>query len=191
MTNAQDDRTGRIIAIYRAATAAQLAEGTDWYSAARTFSIGLAERYGLTLEQAAGIVAAISPRLPWDRNMAYADLLMRTGDCPTLKGNKAKAVRILSGERPLDVLGGAKVRAFYLAILGDPDAVVVDRHAFDVAYGAVTDDRTRKALDRVGGYDGYANAYRAAATALGTTAVVVQAVTWVVWRASKRPGMDV
>jgi hypothetical protein len=174
-----------ILEVYRAATESERAEGLDWYSAARTFATGLADRYGITLDAAAGIVAALSPRRPWADNMAAADTLCRTGDVGGLSlfVNRAKAIR--DGAAPLDVLRGPKVRAFYAAIMGDGDAVCIDRHAFDVAYGAATDDKTRKQLDRVGEYARFADAYRAAAETAGTTAAAMQATTWVVWRNRK------
>ena len=171
-----------IVSVYNAASETEREEGAEWYSAALTFARGLSERYGVDVTAAAGIIAALSPRLPWDRNMLYADTLCATGDAPVLGGSKDKARRIWFGEPPLDVLSGDKVSNFYRCIMGDPDAVVVDRHAFDVAYGSVTDDRTRKALDRVGEYEAYANAYRAAAAILGLSAAVVQATAWVTWR---------
>lgn len=188
------------MAVYGRASDDEIAEGIDWYSAARTFALGLASRYDLTAEAAAGVIAAISPRLRWDLNMAYADSLVKTGNAPLLFTNKAKALAILAGEDPTTVLAcpactrgetshectGPKVRAFFACII-DPssDAVCVDRHAFDVAYGRVTDEKTRKALDRKGGYDRIASAYRAAAVKLGLVPSVLQAITWVVWRNEK------
>ena len=90
---------------------------------------------------------------------------------------------------------GSKVRAFYRAILdpADPDPVVIDRHAFDVAVGRVTSDRVRRVLvDRSWVYDAVADAYRAAAAELSArtgelwTPSELQAATWETWRARKR-----
>ena len=53
------------------------------------------------------------------------------------KVNNNKALRILNGEHPLEVLGGLKVVPFYKAILnpeGD-NPTVVDRHASAVYMG--------------------------------------------------------
>jgi len=181
------DMVDNILAVYGEATDEDLAAGREWYNVAHTYAVGLSHQYyGVTVEQAAGVIAALSPRLPWDRNMAYAERLIRTGDTPVLNGNKDKARRILRGEAPLDVLGGRKVRAFYATILDRyTQEVVIDRHAFDVAYGEVTDEHTRKMLDRVGMYDRFSDAYRRAAYLSGVSVSVLQATTWVTWRRLK------
>jgi hypothetical protein len=190
-----------VLAVWESATDEEREEGMGWYSAARTFAVGLTERYGVTLEQACGVLAAISPRLAWAANMVYADQLVRTGDAPILGSSKAKALRILEGEPVESVLRcavcargdtrkhvcfGEKVRSFY-ACITDPesDAVCVDRHAYDVAVGCVTGEIERKALDRVGVYERVADCYRAAGAILGVSATLVQAVTWVAWRNAK------
>lgn len=52
---------------------------------------------------------------------------METGTCwGQTRNNTWKAERIREGERPLQVLGGPKVRSFYRAIMGDENAVVLD-----------------------------------------------------------------
>jgi hypothetical protein len=191
-----------ILAVYSRATDAERSEGVAWYEAAHTFAVGLSERYGITLEQAAGVIAAISPRMPWAENMRKADELCRTGEAGMLKVNKARALAILAGESPDTALAcatckrgshakhtcsGEKVRNFYRCILDPSDAysVCVDRHAYDVAKGKVGDDVSRKALDRVGAYREIADAYRQAAVVLGISPATVQAVTWVRWRNEK------
>lgn len=192
-----------VLSVYKSATEEERSEGADWYQAAHTFARGMSDRYGLSLAQSAGIIAALSPRLSWDLNMRAADTLARTGDCATLFSSKLKAKRILWGRESVEsvlqcprcqrkagkhVCSGQKVRAFFACILaaGECDSVCIDRHAFDIAAGHVTDDVTRKLLDRRGGYDTVANAYREAARIAGVSASTVQAVTWVAWRNAKR-----
>ena len=183
-----------ILDVFNRATDSEREEGASWYSAARTFAIGLSERYGIALDAACGVIAALSPQLSWSMNMRYADQICATGDAPVLGLSKSKALRILSGESVESVLAcpvckrstrkhvcsGEKVRNFYRCI-ADPscDAVCIDRHAFDIASGEVTDDKSRKALDKVGVYQSVADAYRAAAVVLGISAATVQAITWV------------
>ena len=191
-----------VLAVWAGATDGERSEGLGWYQTAHTFARGLSERYGVTFDTAAGVLAVISPRLSWSMNMRAADELIRTGDAPILNTNKSKARRILAGESVSSVLAcavcargdqrkhvcsGQKVRAFYACIV-DPagsDAVCVDRHAFDVAAGRVGDEVSRKALDRVGVYERVAGCYRQAALTLGVSAAVVQAVCWVAWRNAK------
>lgn len=180
-----------ILAVYRQATVAELAEGLDWYSDAHKLACTLSPE---DPREAAGVIAALSPMMPWDRNQAlavraYADNRTASG---ALGGSVAKANRILNGESPEKVLGGKKVRAFY-GIIADPssDAVCVDRHAFDIAVGQVTNNESRQALSRKGIYEAFADAYVSASktlseeTGMDISASQVQAVTWTVWRRLK------
>ena len=71
----------------------------------------------------------------------------------------------------------------------DPRAVVIDRHAIDIATGRVLGDKVRGLLlSRAGAYDEVCDAYRRAARILsrefGTdlSPAAVQATTWVHWR---------
>jgi hypothetical protein len=200
---------GNVMDVWGDATVDELTEGLGWYEAARTFAVGLSERYGVSLEVAAGVLAALSPKVNWDRNMWAGDYLLRTGRKPpqVLPYSVERARRIMAGEDIDTVLmcarcargdkrshtcSGEKVRQFY-ACLTDPacDAVCVDRHAFDIAAGRMTNDRVRKALDRKGVYGVVADTYRVTAALVSlqvgitVAASAVQAVTWVVWRNRK------
>lgn len=189
-----------ILATLRQATPQQVQRGKAWYSAAHTFATGLADRYGLPggPEQAAYVIAALSPQQSWQSNQASADLLLRTGSTFGLGVNIAKARRILAGEHPADVLRppnpkrvtGNKVRAFADCIIarGRTRTVCVDRHAADIALarpldasplpaGFLTDAR----------YHAIAAAYRLAAQRTGGrfTSAEVQAIMWIVRRDAK------
>jgi hypothetical protein len=182
--------TRRLLRIFDAANDEQMSYGLEWYEAAHTFCIGLSERYGISVESAAGIVAALSPRCEWGLNMRMADEVCRTGDTSGLRGNILKAQRILAGEAPLEVLGGNKVRSFFdnIARPRESVAVTIDRHAIDAMLGEVGDDKSRKVLDRVGAYESACSVYRRAAALRGVPAHVMQAVCWVAWRDAKAGG---
>lgn len=47
-------------------------QGKNWYRDARAFSRWLADTYSVSLEQAAGVVAVLSPRIDWGTNMRTA-----------------------------------------------------------------------------------------------------------------------
>lgn len=172
-----------IVRTFRAANERQLAEGAAWYAEAHSAARALSPN-DITI--GAGVIAALSPRMDWTRNLtlaikAFADGVA-TGAMPA---NTAKADRIMNGESALDVLGGDKVRSFFGVIVDPTDAhaVVVDRHAFDVAVGKTHDDETRAPLlAKSWVYDMFADAYREAARILGYSPSQVQAVTWTVWR---------
>jgi hypothetical protein len=174
--------TTRILKVYRQATDDQIGRGMSWYADAHSFARALDPT---DPARAAGVIAALSPLTPWDRNMVLASRAYADGFASGTMGNSLRAAdRILAGERPLDVLKGSKVRAFYKTIV-DPtgtDAVAIDRHAFDIAVGRITDNDTRSALSRKGVYASFERAYVRAAAILGVAPSQVQAVTWVVHR---------
>jgi hypothetical protein len=128
----------------------------------------------------------------WDNNKKKAAQLYSqngNGDKCGLFNNVEKAIRIYNGEDALDVLGGNKVRSFYLAILHPTgDFPVVDRHAFDIAVGMETDDKARRMLDRKGEYERFSDTYREAASVANIATPQIQAVTWIQWRIEK--GVD-
>lgn len=171
-----------IIRVFRDATESQMAEGLAWYADAHTLAVALDSRNPL---RAAGVIAALSVKQDWSRNVVLATRAFAEGHASGTLGFCVKAAdRILAGESVDDVLKGDKTNNFAHVIADPTDAhaVVVDRHAFDIALGRVTDDETRGILSRKGVYDTFADAYREAAAVLGYSPSQVQAVTWVVWR---------
>jgi hypothetical protein len=171
----------RIVATYRRATPADLEAGARWYGDAGTVATDLARAGGTSVEHAAAVIAHLSPRTPWARNVSGAWSVVLTGDAPgCLRRNVAGARRALESDAPLGTLGGPKTQRFARNILGDRDAVTVDVWAARVALGERDD------LDRVltwaGVYAALEHAYRLAARRLGVDPVTVQATTWVVAR---------
>lgn len=208
--------TRNVTRVFRAASAEDLSAGRDWYARASRLARELADSLPADhahhgdIDRAAAVIAVLSPRLPWPMNVrvarqAYAiaarddfwsTLVMTyTQDLPVLKGNARKAGMLLATTDPTDeIVRGPKVRAFWRTIADptDPRAVVVDRHAIDVAVGRVTDDPTRgRILGRVGAYDAVAQTYLRAARILSRelgepiTPAEVQAVTWTTWRRTR------
>ena len=160
-------------------------DGLSWYLSAHNFAKTLDPE---NVQRAAGIIAALSPLNGWENNKNKAAQLYRQDGDGTnigIKNNVAKAQAIFSGAAPLDVLRGDKVRAFYSTIL-DPTAQtvppVIDRHAFDIAVGKKTDDKTRGMLSRKGVYSEFADVYIESAKVAGIGSAQMQAVTWVAWR---------
>jgi hypothetical protein len=218
----------QVLKVFRSSTLEERTAGRDWYHRARRLAEDLVLEFGArgvqpgvawnwdeAVTRAAAVIAVLSPRLNWNKNVelarqVYTDAFtMRTiyaerpddyrGErqrltnmFPGLKGNGDKAYRILiDGEDPEDVVSGPKVTAFWRTIVdpSDPRAVVVDRHALDVAKGHVLDDRQRGIiLGRKGAYEQLSALYRRAAkqltkeTGAEWTPAEVQAVTWTTWR---------
>jgi len=95
-------------------TTEELIAGVGWYWRAHEFCLGLGPIY-----QSAGVLAALSPQTPWHRNKELAERYMKGDYLPHMQG--WKAIAIVEGEAPDDVLGGHKVRSFYRAVM-DPEA---------------------------------------------------------------------
>lgn len=181
-----------VLSVFHAATDEQMTTGLDWYNDAHEFALSLDAS---NPSRAAGVIAALSPMMGWDCNKMQAGRVFERGNAAGLglARNCDKAQMIYDGSNPEDVLKGDKVCAFYRTILNPTGDIspVIDRHAFDIAVGRVTDDKSRSMLTRKGVYDSFANVYRHAAIAVGVGAAQMQAVTWTAWREGKSSGLFV
>ena len=182
---------GNIIAIHKQAQPPEFTAGLQWYHLAREHAERISQ-LGVTLEQAAYVIAALSPRTAWNHNLATAwsivkhwkaggdvDNYDKTG-CRALPLNISKAFAILDGN--LSVLSGNKVTAFADNILY-PSAskrVTVDSWATRIAWGLVTvnDEIGRHPTPKE--YREISAAYQAVAGFVGLLPLEVQAITWVV-----------
>lgn len=176
--------TTRILRLYDGTDEATRNAGELWYQTARDDCETLAITHGLVIDQAVGIVAALSPNMRWEKNVTAADLLLRGWHNVTYPANVTKALRILDGEAPDDVLGGNKVRAFYANIMsgGYDSGVTVDGHAANIARGIRQPIRNATVTHRQ--FAIITRAYQNAAAARGITPPAMQATTWVAWRAA-------
>jgi hypothetical protein len=167
------------------ATAQDLADGLAWYDRAREEALSLAYMPGCaSVEHAAGVIAALSPRVQWGENIVSARKMIRAAAMnrpePRTNGmlrNRRKAWRIAHGEDPELVLGGPKVRAFFANIMGDREAVTIDVWAARAAEGCANTNapvRRRYLL--------LAESYRRVARARGMHPRDVQAAVWTVHR---------
>ena len=125
-----------IISKYKEASPEMVKGGHEWYSRAHDEAARVG---GGNPQKGAGIIAALSPLSGWERNVAEAHELVKTGNVASalLPANVEKARRIHSGEDPEKVLGGNKVKSFYQNISdpSNPAPVTIDRHAYDIAVG--------------------------------------------------------
>ena len=192
---------GNILAVFFAATDTEILYGSRWYADALSVCSTVAQATGLPVSTVAGVTAALSPNNRWFRNQSDAAALCRAfaagtmADAQAIKvatfnNNKEKALRILDGESPLEVLGGLKVRAFYSCILGD-DAVCVDGHAYAIWLGSyVPTTKTPKLSPKL--YASITAAYGQAAETINTvtgsnySAAQIQSITWTVWQRIRR-----
>ena len=186
-----------IKAVYQLATATERADGSAWYPVAHCVALDLADRYGITECQAIGVIAALSPRNKWERNVHDAEALIsayvaagaeqaRLVKVCTFSSNKNKAVRILETVDPTAdevraILSGPKLREFFGCILGQQSEVCVDGHAYCIWNGGRTGLKDVPAIGVKLRREIKAD-YAEAAEELRVAPRVVQAVTWVAWR---------
>ena len=195
--------TRNILAVFALATAGELQEGREWYHRANRVSAEIASAHGISLETAAGVIAALSPNNRWERNIVDAENIIRAYSIGgadeaqnvkvcTYGKMKDKAIAILEAPHHLhheDILNGRKITAFYLCIIGCKDSCCIDGHAYSIWFG---DRLTMKQVPNIGKklYAEICSDYvEAAAILRGTgsrfsdlTAYEVQAITWVTWR---------
>jgi hypothetical protein len=186
----------RIKAVYDLATPHEITVGRAWYPQAYETARIMASDYGLCVQTVVGVIAALSPRNKWERNLLDAENLIEAycvdraqaaavKVCTFGKG-KAKAIQILDLDQDpftdaiMGVLSGPKLREFASCIL-KLDDVTVDGHAFCVWNGARTG---LKAVPAIGVKlrAEIKSDYRKAAAKLGLSPSECQAVTWCIWR---------
>lgn len=185
-----------ILSVYNLANASDTATGLNWYKQALAAAKLMAARYGIHAHEAAGVIAALSPRNRWERNLQDAENLIAAyaaagaEGCATVKvctfaGNKAKAVRILQAGCITDadvikILSGPKLTEFYSCIVGISD-VCIDGHAYAIWFGERVTLANVPSIGVKLRREIKAD-YRQAAEILGVTPAECQAVTWCAWR---------
>lgn len=174
--------TQNLRALLALSTPQEVTDGLRWYEVAH----GIALHAG-DAERGAGMLSALSPSLPWGRNVqAFYDVLAGRATKAQTGANLAKARRIMAGEPPLDVLGGPKTRSFYRNIL-DPSeglSVTIDRHAYSALAGSSLSNSELGRLT-VKPYQIAAGHYRELAAEQGLIPCQLQAILWLTHRRVK------
>ncbi len=154
-----------IVNVFNQANALDITEGATWYSRAFKIADTIADDNGITVEQAAGVIAALSPNNRWERNVQDAQNIVRAymaggaGAASEVKvctygKMRQKAIDILTlssreeSRDILDILNGRKIKAFFACIVGIADIraqvfikanealdVCVDGHAYGIWQG--------------------------------------------------------
>ncbi len=184
------------------ASEADIFEGINWYQRAYDLALRFIHAYdGLTMGQAVGVIAALSPNNKWERNCIDAEAMIKTwhiqGDYNSVKvctfgKNKQKAIEILSlesvdTEAIASILSGQKVVAFYRSIMGDKNAVCVDGHAYAIFIGErIPTTKTPSITPKL--FETIQRAYQLVSKrsvelcGVELSPTQVQAVTWVTYR---------
>jgi len=186
-----------ITAVYNLATLSDKNAGLSWYARAHTFALELADQYDISSLKVHGVIAALSPRNRWERNMVDAESMVKVyaagGDYDdllelkvcTFTANKIKAARILTLDCASDtdikaILSGPKMIEFYHCIQELED-LCIDGHAYSIWVG------DRIALANVPSIGKKLRQtikadYHQAAQDLGLKSYELQAITWVCWK---------
>jgi hypothetical protein len=160
------------------------ADGLKWYEVGNAYADALCDGDAL---KGAGIIASLSPQEGWDSNLSLAAELVDTRKAGHTSLCVGRGLEILDGGDPREVLGGQKVRSFYLN-LAYPDKdgpVTIDRHAVAILFGRNLSNDERRILERPGVYERCAAVYRTVARRHGLKANQLQAITWCAWRKAK------
>lgn len=172
-----------------------------WYPIALDTCREIARRHGLTVAQVVGVVAVTSPNLRWDKNVLTAVRIIlhwkrlgvffvRDVGFMAYPRNVWKALRILQGEAPEDVVSGDKVSAFFHNILAcDSDSVTIDRHALNVLFNGVNGKKSGNLAVTSEAYALCVAVYKAATQYVNVrdgvelTPSQLQAITWAFYAA--------
>ena len=186
-----------IEAIYQLATTQEQVDGKGWYPRAHVIAQTIAADYGFNVNTVVGVIAALSPRNKWERNVHDAEALiaaykaggeeqaLATKVC-TFGANKAKAIEICKLYDPTfadvcAILKGPKLQEFFHCIVGCTSEVCIDGHAFCIWNGGRTSladvpsigVKLRREIK---------GDYVVAAHHLKVTPAALQAITWVAYR---------
>src|SRR5690242_13422430 len=175
----ETDYAANVMHVFRRATDSDIREGMGWYESAREIA-----READTLVKGAGIIAALSPRMPWDRNVALArQAFAGPLTSGALGQSLAKVALIQDGVHPIAALGkGLKTQSFFANILdpSNPHVVTVDTHAIKIA-GLNRDSVTPRM------YADIAAGYMEAAAYASILPQQMQAITWTTYRRETIP----
>ena len=116
--------------------------GHNWYTDANNFARQLSDKYDVHINQAAGIISALSPQKTWSENIKLANSFLSGKHTGHFRNQIKKAEQILLTDNKAEIcaiLHGLKTVNFFLNILLDPDAVTVDRHIIKAGLGKLPD----------------------------------------------------
>ena len=145
-----------ILSHWYKASEANREDGAQWYLINQQAIDEMAHGSGVSLDTAAAVVAHLSPRIHWSRNIIAAHSVLNglpvTGIMTrSLAGAQAAIAAYQKGEDPLKTLRGPKIRNFAANLIGDQWAVTIDVWAGRVALGRRED--LDKVMGRAGVYE--------------------------------------
>ena len=188
-----------LLGLWEQALDFEVEQGVEWYHDARKICTAYAKVCGMDVDLFAAIVAAVSPRTAWEKNISLAVDIVSAwlsgwtledalGNIGTLGMNVKRAWEILTNRNPDDALKGPKIRSFWRNIIRpDWDGVTVDTWAYRACLG---DPFAAVSTFDIMAYLDMQAAYQSAAVVVGLKPHEFQAVVWVVIRRRARYADD-
>jgi hypothetical protein len=168
----------KLVALYEQASPAVRRRGRSWYPETNRRLREIAERTGSTPAHAAAVFSIVSPMVQVMTALDWTEqILAGERNYGAFHKQSEKIAKALSARRPHVYVSGLKVSAFYRAIQGDTNALVLDRWALYAAGHAQRNGSVPRAVWRE-----IDAAYRAAAARCGETVRAFQAIVWIVVR---------
>lgn len=169
-----------LLALYERTTPPIRRRGRSWYPEALRLCQAMADTHGYLLSQVVAVLAITSADAQLSSNLRWTEEILRGeregGRYPNVQSPKIRAA--LQSPRPGRFVTGAKCRPFYEAIMGNTDALVVDRWAA-LAVGHQGKYMPRSFRQEI------EHGYRSAAAACGETVRAFQAMVWIAVRETK------
>jgi len=181
-----------LLNVLEQATPQEVIAGMGWYEQAHEMARTLADQYRLSLDVVAGVIAALSPRSRWERNMVDAERLIAAyvvDEDPmavpvtTFNRNKECAIRILEAGTRHGVLSGPKVCAFADNIENpSSNPITVDSHSYNawIGHRAISSGNGPRVTPKR--YRECAEAYKNVAKLYGIRPSQAQAIIWLAWK---------
>lgn len=154
----------------------------SWYPNTTQVARDCADAYGISVVQAAGIIAAFSIRTRWNKNLEDVVTFLDTGMCKGLKlrVKKARAILLLGVNATVDdvarILNGKKIVRFFNNILFGNNSIMA---TIDVWMCRVMHIAHKKLSKIVGLYEAAEQAVMIVASELMMPVPVAQAFIWV------------
>jgi len=185
-----------ILGVYREATPEEQDYWGRWYHHAQEDVREIAEKHNVPFELAAAVTAVLSPGNRWGMNILAAERVMSNINTPreewpkinSYGKNVEKARQILLTGNTGFVIG-PKVTVFFQSLL-QPEKVkrdmVLDGHAINIWRGHSVRLKGLKEPNQAE-RNQMIEDYARASQILGVSTQAVQAVTWYIWKYTKKP----
>lgn len=157
-------------------TETETRQGLNWYSDAREHLRAMAASRGTSLKVAAGVAAALSPRVNWQTNIWNCLAILKGLKVKGLYANVAKAKQIKASGIVLKYLKGEKVVPFFLNLIGNENEVTIDTLIINAYHNSFERNTVRKSERQE-----IINTFKRIAARHRITPAQAQAITWVIW----------